>query len=318
MRTCWLQEEVDYLLNNHKTLSIDEIAKNLSRSVSGVQNKIVKLNLKRFASRFWTEEEVFYLEEAWGHVGYPTIAKKLNKSISAIKQKAKRLGLREFLSSSGEYITYNQLMRALGKTNAGGYNRISWEQKRGMPIKYKKIYAKKYKVVYLNDFWKWAKENIHFVDFSKFEKGILGKEPDWVAEKRKADILFSQYKKTPWTKDEDALLESLLNLYKYSYRDLSIRLKRTEGAIKRRMNDLNLKARPLKADNHNPWSQEEETILYDMFEKGYKAEIIAERINRSALAINGKLEREYKNLIRTLILLFHFTGKSESEYQNVV
>lgn len=147
----------------------------------------------------------------------------------------------------------------------------------------------------MRDFWKWAKDNRTFIDFSKVEIGILGEEPAWVKDQRKADILFSQYKRTPWTNDEDSLLKSMLNLYRYSYRDISIRLKRTEGAIKRRMLDLKIKQRPLKADNHNPWTDEETSILNDLLSKGYKAEVIAEYIDRSALAIKGKIERGIQN-----------------------
>lgn len=94
---------------------------------------------------------------------------------------------------------------------------------------------------------------------------------------------------------EDALLTQMLDAYRYSYREISIRLKRTEGALKRRMGDLGLKQRPLRADNHNPWTDEETEILMDLYYKGYVAEVMAEKIPRSALAINGKIERMVKD-----------------------
>ena len=129
------------------------------------------------------------------------------------------------------------------------------------------------------------------IDFSKVERNTLGPEPAWVKEKRKADYLANQYKKTPWTPAEDALLIQMLGAYRYSYREISIRLKRTEGALKRRMKDLGLKQRPLRADNHNPWTEEETEILVDLYYKGYTSGVMAEKIPRSALAINGKIER---------------------------
>lgn len=238
----------------------------------------------------WSKEELEILDHDWGSVSIPVIAQKLNKSINAVKLKATRLGYIRHLHS-GEYITLNQLMIALGRGAVHTYTLTSWGEARGLPIKKKKSINKSYRIIYLDDFWKWAKDNRTFIDFSKFEEGTLGKEPEWVKEQRKADLLFAQYKKTPWTPDEDSLLKSLLNSYKHSYRDISIRLKRTEGAIKRRMLDLKIKQRPLKADNHNPWTDEETKVLLEYLEKGYKAEVIAEVINRSALAIKGKIER---------------------------
>lgn len=241
----------------------------------------------------WTASEVDYLENSWGEASITTIGKNLERSIASVKLKAYNLGLTRHLHS-GEHITLNQLMIALGRGSVHTYSLTSWVEERGLPIKYKKSIKKKFRVIYLNDFWKWAKENRTFIDFSKVEVNILGQEPEWVKEQRKADNLFAEYKKTPWTNTEDGLLKSLLSSYRYSYRDISIKLKRTEGAIKRRMLDLNIKQRPLKADNHNPWSPEETNMLMDLLDRGYKAEIIAEFIDRSALAIKGKIERLQK------------------------
>lgn len=241
----------------------------------------------------WTTEEIEYLESSWGHVSIPRIASHVGRSENAVKIKAHKIGLTRHLHS-GEYITLNQLMKALGRGNVHTYTLISWVESRGLPIKKKKSVNRSYRVIYLDDFWKWAKEYRTFIDFTKVERNILGKEPEWVKEQRKADELFAEYKPRKWTAQEDSLLSSMLETFKYSYRDISIRLKRTEGAIKRRMLDLNIKQRPLKADNYTPWTEEETAILIDMLGGGYKAEVIAEYIDRSALAIKGKVERMKK------------------------
>jgi hypothetical protein len=251
-------------------------------------------------AKHWTKEQIEYLENSWGETSIPTIAKNLNKTVNAVKSKALRLGLRRHIHS-GEYITLNQLMIALGRGPVHSYILKSWVEKRGLPVKTKKSINRKYRVVYLDDFWKWAERNRTFIDFSKVERNILGEEPEWVAEQRKADEMFAMYKKTPWTKEEDAVLRAMLNSYKYSYRDISIRLKRTEGAVKRRMLDLGIKQRPLKADNHNPWANEEENILMDLYYKGYRQEVIAEFIDRSALAIRGKIERMQRDKLLDVI-----------------
>jgi hypothetical protein len=238
----------------------------------------------------WTEEEMNYIEDNWGTASIPTIAKKLNKTINAIKLKANRMGLGCHLYGS-ELITFNQLLGALNKHGSYTWQRDLWTKK-GLKVSYKKSINKKYLMVNIKDFWKWVEKNRKYVDFSKVEENILGPEPEWVKVQRKADQLKSKFKKTPWTPAEDCLLKSMLKSYKYTYKDISQRLLRTEGAIKRRMLDLRINERPLIADKHSQWSNEDTVKLMDLKSKGYSSEIIAEIIGtKTALAINAKLER---------------------------
>jgi hypothetical protein len=244
-------------------------------------------------NRPWLKSDEDLLEEKWGNVSIPAIAKLLNRTVIACKLKALKMGLNRHIHS-GEYVTCNQLFTAMG-LGSSSYTRGVWEHEKNMPIEYKKSIKMKYKIIYLKKFWKWAEENKTLIDFVKFEENMLGEEPQWVKEKRKADFMANKFKKSPWTKTEDSMLQDMLNSYSYTYRELSLRLLRTEGAIKRRMVDLKLKQRPLKASNHNPWTDEEVKTLEEMYYQGYKSEVMAEKINRSALAINGKIEAMEKN-----------------------
>jgi len=182
-------------------------------------------------------------------------------------------------------------MNALGRGNVHTYTLTSWVANRGLPVKYKKSISKAYRIVYLNDFWKWAEKNRKHVGFAKMPEGILGKEPSWVKEQRKSDELAAMYKKTPWTPEEDALLRSLLKTFKYSYRELSVRMQRTDGAIRRRMTDLGLKERPLREPPNSIWTQEQEQTVIDMYSKGHRTDVMAEYVGKSAHAIEGKIER---------------------------
>lgn len=239
--------------------------------------------------RCWSKEELDYLEDKWGVISIPCLAAKFGRTVDAVTLKANRIGLGSHLHG-GECITLNQLSIALGIS----YNSIQdvWIPK-GFPYSFKKPMTRKFKVTYLKDFWKWAEKNKKLLDFSKVEVNTLGKEPEWVTEKRKADIAAARYKKTPWTTKEEALLKSLLNSYKFSYYDISQRLGRTEGAVKQRMADLGLMQRPIKADNHIPWTDKEIKLLVDLNSKGYRPEAISEKLGgfRSSLAVRGKLER---------------------------
>ena len=243
----------------------------------------------------WKKEEKDYLELKWGIVSISAIAQKLNRSVDAVKLKAGRMRLGKFLEA-GDYVTVNQFMLAFNKTNFNSYTLISWVQNRGFPLKYKTIISKRVRIIYLEDFWKWAEQNRSFINFTKLEKNMLGKEPAWVKEQRRLDIADAeQFKKSPWTESEDKQLIYYLKLFKFTYDDLSKMLGRTCGAIQRRICDLKIKERPLRADNHsNPWKTEDFELLNDGIRNGLSYELIAEKANRSSKALRGKVYALYK------------------------
>lgn len=244
--------------------------------------------------RNWTQAEKDYLEEMWGILSIPTLAKNLGRSEGAISNMRERLNLGAWLDS-GEYVTVNQVLLALTGNCVQGYHSISWIKNRGFPVKYKRRNKQRFKVVYLDDFWKWAEENKQFLDFSRFEEHSLGKEPAWVMQKRREDCERAQkIKVTPWTPLEDEMLRSLLKKHKYTCPELSEKLRRTEGAIVRRISELKLKERPVRAEKNNLWTQEQIDTLGRLIKAGCKYETIHEQIpDKSTKAIRGYVFRCY-------------------------
>ncbi|RWR06735.1 hypothetical protein QNH23_06405 [Siminovitchia fortis] len=247
----------------------------------------------------WSEEELEYLEDKWGAVSIKGIAKKLNRSVNAVKLKAQRMGLGD-ARSHFDGITVSQLSLVLN-THYGILK--NWIKLYDFPAR-KKVFAAENKVLVVTyqDFWKWAKENRHMLDFSRFERLSLGPEPKWVEEKRKADQIKKLHvpkpHNTPWSKDDDEKLKWMLNQFKYTYPEIAEELKRSQAAVKRRILDLGLKQRPIRLPNHIKYSPEEERLLIDLLGKGYCFEEIADRLNRSALGVRGKAERlgyKFKN-----------------------
>lgn len=256
-------------------------------------------------ARNWTPEEKQYLEENWGTLSIGTIAKNLNRSRNAIEVMKNKLGLGAFLEN-GDYVTWHQLLIALGVSGGSGYKNISWIQNRDFPIHKKRVGTNSFRVVYLEEFWKWAEQNKDLLDFSKFEENTLGTEPDWVKKKRRHDAERNRkYITTPWTAAEDQKLIRLLNRKKYSYEELSRELRRTNGAIYRRIHTLGIKERPIKADNHIKWTEEEFLLIGEMIKTGYGYEAIAEQIGKSAKAIRGRVYSMYltENLDKVRILI---------------
>lgn len=247
---------------------------------------------KNIGNKNWSQQEEWYLQENWGKISIPTIAKNLGRSVNAVKLKAQRLGLGAMLMS-GDYITLNQLLIAVQGSNAGGgYKLKSWVENRGLPVHTKKVINNSFRVVYLDEFWEWAEKNRSFIDFSKMEPLALGAEPAWVAEQRKKD--FNSYaiqRKDRWTPDDDSRLIMLLKQHKYGYTELSEMLRRSAGAIQRRCQDLGIKERPVKADNHSPsskWTDADFDILAEGIRKGDSYGQIGRVLGKSEKAIRGK------------------------------
>lgn len=241
----------------------------------------------------WSQEDLDYLCDKWGTVSMKSIASKLNRSENSILIKVQRLGLGPFLEN-GEYISFNQLLHALGVQGGYKYKAISWVENRAFPLKTKRVNNCSYKIVYIEEFWEWAEKYRNFLDFSKFEENALGKEAAWVKEKRKHDFEQSRkYITTPWTIVDDKKLEKLLKDYKYSYAELSKILRRTNGAIQRRICDLGLKERPIKANNHVKWTNDEFNKLVQLIGDGFGYEYMQDVIGKSAKAIRGSVYRLY-------------------------
>lgn len=286
----WTDEEIQYLKNNFKKMR----AKDLDlpgRSIIAIRDKAYQLNLTGY--RTWSNQEIEYLMDSWGSVSMETIAKNVGKTKDAVQQKANDLELGPFLEA-GEYVSLNQLFIALRGPNQGSYTVNQWLDK-GLPVRKRKVKNCSFKVVYLLEFWDWAEMNSTLIDFSRLEKNILGAEPRWLDEQRRADQENRFYKRSPWTRAEDHTLKSLLNEYRFTYREISLKLRRTEGAVKRRMMDLGIKARPLKMSNHNPWTDPEVEVLKNLYFTGHTHNTMANYIDRSAQACSGKIERLIKD-----------------------
>ncbi len=248
------------------------------------------------ANKQWTAEEREYLEEAWGNTPVKVIAAHLGRSVAAVNIKVYQYGLGSFLENGvrKNYVSKHQLSVALGLTGGDSYKNTSWIKNRHLPTHKVKRLNETFNVIYIDEFWEWAEKNQSFIDFSRFEKYALGPEPEWVDAKRKRDIRHKrEYKTTPWSKQEDERLSLLLKQHRYSYIDLSRMLQRTTGAIQRRITDLSLKERPVKADNHIYWTDEEYDTLTTMIKDGCHYEEMQDLLGKSSKAIRGRVFNMY-------------------------
>ena len=242
----------------------------------------------------WTMEEFEFLKNNWGKLSKQEIAEKLNRSFSSVYIKAARIGLKNYFVYSEE-ITLNALYKMIYK-RCCDTEILHKLQSYSIPIN-KNIPCKNkaFRTIKIADFLEWFEQNKRVIDLSLTDEGCFGvDEPDWLKEKRNADKKAAAYgpHNRKWTPEENEKLINLVNSQKYGYRDISIILKRTEGALKRQMLKLKLEKRPLREGTHNMWKEKEIEIVRDLWLKGYQSCIIAEDLpGRSALSINGLLER---------------------------
>lgn len=294
----WTKEEIDYIKRDWGKVTVDEMAKELNRSYDSIMSKAYKLGKnvnKGNRQKRWSKEEVDYLEDTWGTLSVTRISTHLKRTEQAILSKVNELKLGEFLEN-GEYITVNSLLTEIrgNRVNGRNYTINQWIEK-GLPVTHKRVYKDSFRIVYLDKFWEWAERNSTLIDFSRMEEYALGLEPKWLQEQRRADLAHKYFKTSPWTKGDDEKLKSLISKYKYGYKDISKILRRTEGAIKRRLMDLGIKGRPVRKYTHNKWLESEIDTLKVMYLKGYSPDIISHNIDdKSSQACRGKIERMIK------------------------
>jgi hypothetical protein len=245
--------------------------------------------------KLWTQEEELYLQEHWGSKSVALISKHLERSYDAVRRKADELGL---LVPTLHYdgITVQQLSLVLGVSSR---TTKSWMENYHFPAK-QKIFSKKRRifVISYDDFWIWTEEHKHLVDISKLEYLILGKEPEWVKEKRIIDKK-KFLERRLWSDSDKSRLISLVESYRYTYPEIAAMLKRPEASIKRKLLDLQIKARPLSLDKCVKYTQEELLMILTLLKKGYSFNAITDTLNetqprtrhKSASGIRGKLER---------------------------
>lgn len=189
--------------------------------------------MQKRAFRRWTEEETEYLIENWGKYSVSTIAKNLNRTENSIINKINRIGLCGFKTNC-EYITLNQLVVLMCGKNGSSTNKNKLLNN-GLPAVSKKINKSSVKFIDIDKFWEWAEENKNSLNFRRLEENILGREPSWVKEKRRNDILqFNKknaYKR--WTNFEIEKLKKYTELG-YDLKTIAKELKRSEGAIRRK------------------------------------------------------------------------------------
>jgi predicted transcriptional regulator len=122
----YTDEEIQYVKNNFKNMTIKQIANNLNKKESSVYNVVRKLGLVKQAHSKWTDEEVEFLKENYIHMTSEEISEYVKHSVDAINTMRDRLGLIrnknwseseiQFLKDNFESTLFSELSKTLGRT----------------------------------------------------------------------------------------------------------------------------------------------------------------------------------------------------------
>ena len=278
----WTEEELSYLRNKTRSTTARHVADAIGRSVPSVNHKAEQLGIK-FSS--WTEEDDRFLQDNWGYNSIEYICNKLERTYSAIHNRVFKLGLGSFVMASDK-MTVSMLFKTLGKDVSS----LPYWVGRGFPMQRRKIRTRYMNFIDIDKFWEWAEYNQDIINFAKLEPLALGEEPEWVAEARKRrHRLANKFKTSEWTESEVQQLTMLLKRKKYTIRELSESMMRSEEAIEQKMKDVGGLPYPVKS-KPIPWSRDEEELLIELHNDKMQVNLIMEQLPlRSSMAIRGKL-----------------------------
>lgn len=147
-RTWWSEEELDYLKNNAKNKSVEEMSNYLQRTPKAIRNRLEMIgislrDLKNIKFESWSEEEDNFLKNNYHLMTVKELQKHLDRTEKAIRSRKNTLGLsnkygklRElrgkeyYVNSDGYYLTYNKEKKRLTSSH-----RIIYEQYYGIKLK---------------------------------------------------------------------------------------------------------------------------------------------------------------------------------------
>jgi len=188
-RRNWTEEEYKLLekLVVEDKKNPKEIASILGRSEDSITIKINRrgLKIKGNDKRYWTSEEEEILSDLWGTVSVEKIAEKLDRTVSSIKNKVFQLGLGSQMENNYDGISITQVAELF---NVNDQTVSIYWISLGLKTNTRNISkTRKYRYVTINDLFDFLEKNQNIWDSRYLEKNILGKEPDWLTEKRKSD-----------------------------------------------------------------------------------------------------------------------------------
>jgi len=297
----WSAEEEGYLRCNYHTVSNKQIAAVLGRTASMLHHKAKRLKIT--APNYWSPEEIETLRQLWQEgktcreIG-ETLGKTEHAVDHAVVKQQRDFGLpgrikhwskeeQEYLIKHYQGTSLDRIAAALGRTNG---------MTQGMARRLKLIKCKSWTA----DETDLLKEHYSELSNSQVAELIGTKSRLAVKEKaKKLGLKKSGYNSTQaerygksWTPEEDAVIQNLHPTI--SAKELAARLGRTVQSIVSRAGHLNVKFTP--PPKLPAWSEKEVETLRKLWQQGHTKLKIAKLIGKSAGSVQGRINKEIRNL----------------------
>ena len=104
----WTDLEIQYLHDNYKTQSFNDIAIALNRSTASISHKLQRLKLTTV--HLWSDNDITFLINNYATVPYEILEKVLNRSKTHIKSKATALKIKRKRLSDLSFLLDNSLI----------------------------------------------------------------------------------------------------------------------------------------------------------------------------------------------------------------
>lgn len=102
----WEEREINYLRENYKDLTLEELAKTLNRSVSAIKSKLTDMGLK---GTWWEKSEDDFLKSNYTTMTMKEMGEHLNRSRNGVSHRMSKLGLHtNIIEYNGENFDSNQ------------------------------------------------------------------------------------------------------------------------------------------------------------------------------------------------------------------
>lgn len=187
----------------------------------------------------WSVDEVEYLKNNIGSKPIKIIAKHLGRKPTAVIVKSKRIGVEntkdEYGITAGKIASIIQVDRRIV---------LDWVHKYNLPHQ-RHITKNTRSFIFINvsDFWGWAENNTHRINFAKIPPNTLIPEPAWVEAMRKKDHHRNLKPTAPrknWTTIE---LDKLITLRNKGviFKEIAGQLGRTPSSVRAKYNEISKK-----------------------------------------------------------------------------
>ncbi len=277
----WTEDEINKLKELSKSTHYTKIAEILNKSEKAIYRKAKELGITLIQDRrSWSSEEENELCELWGYISVEAIARKLKRTPKSIIERAAFLNLGPMIKNNLDVLTVSDITELLKVSNEK--IKRSWT-KLGLKLVKKKMTQNRfYYVVKLDDFIEFLKNNQNEWDSRNLEKNILGYEDAWLKEKRKRDYLENPIYYKRWTEEEKNYAINLFKINK-SYKEIALRLNRSEESIKCFLN-----SKGYKYKSNKKWTKEELEYLKENI-KNMNYEELSRILNKTVSAIETKV-----------------------------